>query len=451
MPITITQRPEQSISGETSYWNAVGNPIVYKLQRKDFTFNQVNNVAGFVQLQFNSIDLTGSFAVNDEIYVASDNAIYDSIGLVTAESFAVNTLITTNIPYTSAAPGGFVNNDTLRSSYRIFINLYTPLSVLINEESFVYSTSSKGLLLLNVSGIIRPSINPNNDVVLTTFGAFDDTNPVEGFVLGYTEYWSGSAESETVDGTTIYAVFGARQIPSAYGGNLADYSSWNDGGPMGKWLTRLTTPVMWRGWPFTLGAIINEGIVGNIYVDAGSNTSTPAAFAGKIIQAVLTGVTDSVNDSFTVSVKRSTGPTQIVETKTIEVREACQNPIMLMAKNSYGGPLQWLFDFSQDVGDDYGDDRKARRKILFANNLTSNEWDALQEFITLGEVYKENILEFTSSTIKTSTRIGQQVYAVNQDGTKVGVIVIPTKNITRTKQRKHSFEIEIEYPEEFTA
>jgi hypothetical protein len=108
-----------------------------------------------------------------------------------------------------------------------------------------------------------------------------------------------------------------------------------------------------------------------------------------------------------------------------------------------------MFDVNQEYTFDYGNGRKAKRLVLTTVNLTINEWESLQDFITLGEVYRENIVEFTSTTDATSRRIGQQVYVLNQDGTKIGVIALPTRNTTRTKQIRHIFELEIEYPEEF--
>jgi hypothetical protein len=108
-----------------------------------------------------------------------------------------------------------------------------------------------------------------------------------------------------------------------------------------------------------------------------------------------------------------------------------------------------MFDVDQDYTFDYGNSIKAKRQVLKTNNLTINEWESLQDFISLGEVYRNNIVEFSSTTIKTSSRIGQQAYVISSAGVKTGVIVIPTNNSTRTRQIKHYFEIEIEYPEEF--
>jgi hypothetical protein len=108
-----------------------------------------------------------------------------------------------------------------------------------------------------------------------------------------------------------------------------------------------------------------------------------------------------------------------------------------------------MFDISQEQGYDNANGIKAKRHGLFTNHLTLNQWEALQDFITLGETYRNNITEFTSATIKTSSRIGQQLYVVDADGAKIGVIASPTGNSTFTRQVRHLFNLEIEYPEEF--
>jgi hypothetical protein len=155
--------------------------------------------------------------------------------------------------------------------------------------------------------------------------------------------------------------------------------------------------------------------------------------------------------------------------------DPCKNPVMLIARNSLGGVLQWLFEISQEYTFDYQNGRKAKRLILFADNLTINEWEALQDFVTLGDIYQETIYDVNpmgptaaiqesaypeaglfpyqsgavepAETVRTSARVGQQVYILHEDGTKTGVIVVPTKNKTTTKRERHSLTLEIEYPE----
>lgn len=129
------------------------------------------------------------------------------------------------------------------------------------------------------------------------------------------------------------------------------------------------------------------------------------------------------------------------------VQEPCDNPVLLVWKNSLGGDAWWLFDGGQESGYNFSGSKKAKRMTLFAEHLTLDQWEALNELNTLGEVYQENIIELTSSVNKTAVRDGAQVYVVDADGTKTGVIVIPSTSVINTRDVTHSIEIEIEFPE----
>lgn len=570
MSLVVTQRPSVTDT-ETSTWNAVGNPVLYKMQRKDFIFNQVNNNGGFVQLQFNGVDITGSFANGDSLYVKSDNDVYDSFGEQTAEAFSGgNTLITTDIPYVSAAPGGFCNNDTLRPLYRVEVEVYNSDDELLNEAPFVYSPTSKGALAIDISAILRANLLPDINFDLTgTTEVFEDTNFL-GFYIKYREVWTGSAESQTDDvANQFYAVFAANQIPAPYGGNMLDYiitnqlvngfddtdlTTWtNESGAGVDWttgtapdvsltngqasdelrraisisdslgyqiavfvtiatnpldslkllingveqhewtslsvgnstkvnaqilnevditsigfvasqtssgntsititrvvfgsapqpkriLTNFERLVIWHGFP-NLFSFINESNAVNIEFPTGtlSESVSDGIYAIRI--------PDDIDEDFDLLLTGGVLPISI--SIPVEVRTPCANPIMLIGRNKQGGILQWVFEYSQEYTFDYGNDIKAKRLVLRATGVTINDWEALQDFITLGQVYQNNIVELTNTTNKTSTRVGQQVYVLEPDGTMTGVIVIPTRNSTETKLKQHFFEIEIEYPQVF--
>jgi hypothetical protein len=562
--------------------NAVGNPVIYKMTRKDFTFNQINNNGGFIQLQFNGSDITTSLPVGHTIYIQSTNGVYDLFGTITASTFSTNTLVTVDQAYISAAiGGGFVNNDDLRPLYRVEVEVYNSDDELLTESPFVYSPNSKGALTIDIAVILRAQLSPVNALNLTgSTEVFDDTSVYVGFYIKYREVWTGSAESQTSGiANQFVAVLGAKQIPSTYGGNMWDNGiiaesvpvndaggfgtswanetdagqSWTIGStmdvsltagqeskitsrsvtfpdvrtkmrfqmlidiattllpalrlyingaivhtelniPVGSanvvdveidttdqivsigieadntsgagtsglsitdvylvggykpFLTKLDKFVMWRGWPSLLSALyINTG---STYLDIGGDTTTPAGASDTIGAFDLTQIlTDQTVEETYAVIRENVDNFTNSLVLPVKLKDPCANPVMLMARNSLGGTLQWMFDVNQEYTFDYGNGRKAKRLVLTTVNLTINEWESLQDFITLGEVYRENIVEFTSTTDATSRRIGQQVYVLNQDGTKIGVIALPTRNTTRTKQIRHIFELEIEYPEEFS-
>jgi len=386
MAITITQRPEQTIYGMDSDWNGVGNPILYKMTTDQY---------------------------------AQDN-------------------------------------------YYLEVYVYNGATdVVLNSEPFNFTPDSVGAFTINVASILKANLIADFDIDLTNTNIelHDDANAYKKFYIKYKEVWTASANQLISDGgNQFFVVFGSRQIPSTYGGNFFEYTAfssvdYNDA----KFLTKLSKPVMWRGYPFILSAIIDDSLQValdlKIVADATQYAGEQLNKAGKLVNCyfgfVSSGTIDDSDSAVVSIVDFATKAVNYTEELTIDIRDAGCRPIMLLARNSLGGALQWLFEVDQEYSYDYGDNIKAKRKVLRANNLTLNEWDAVNDFITLGQVYRNNIVEFSSTTIKTSSRVGQQVYVVETDGTKTGVVVIPTKNNTNTRRLNHIFELEIEYPEIF--
>lgn len=378
MAITVTQRPSTSISGETSRWNAVGNPVVYKMTTNQFA----------------------------------------------------------------------------QPNYALAVSVYNGSDALLNAQPFYYTPDSAGNLTIDISAILRANLAPDFNGSLTgSTKTFTDSLPFIKFYIKYREVWTGSAESETSDvSNQFFAVYGANQIPAPYGGNLAEYVSFEDGGPLCEWLTELDSIVFWRGVPQLVSVIVGDNVTTNVLFDASGDASTAESLTGKLVAVNLDSLLTSQNSVDTANLilyKDDSPDVALSKTLPIELRDACEGQILLMARNKRGGFLCWMFDVANEYTFDYGNDIKAARKILRTDNLTLNQWEALQDFITLGSVYRNNITELTSTTIKTSSRIGNQVYEIDTDGNKTGVIVLPTKNTTNTRQLKHRFEIEIEYPEIF--
>lgn len=227
MSLVKTQSPYQTIDNEVSDWNAVGNPVLYKMQRKDFTFASITNSGGFVRLVLDSSfgNVASSFDVDDEVYFITDGGVYDVVGTVTASSYsAPNTLVTLDTTYISSSTG-FVNNDDLRPSYRVEVEVYNSDDIALSDATFSYSPTSKGALTIDISSILKANMSPDQDADLTTnTTVFTDTNVFTGFYIKYREVWTGSAESQTNDSSNeFFGLLGAMQIPSTYGGNIYDY------------------------------------------------------------------------------------------------------------------------------------------------------------------------------------------------------------------------------------
>lgn len=141
-------------------------------------------------------------------------------------------------------------------------------------------------------------------------------------------------------------------------------------------------------------------------------------------------------------------PVTVTELKNIRIVDPCVNPVLVYFRNSLGGDTFWMFNHNQDML--YTTNiRRAKRKLVYAANLTDNEWEVLSDLNNINATYSEQINDIRDVN-KTAKMIGQQVYVIDIEGEKTGVITIPTTNSTKTIGQTHQFQMEIEYPEYFT-
>lgn len=141
--------------------------------------------------------------------------------------------------------------------------------------------------------------------------------------------------------------------------------------------------------------------------------------------------------------------TVVSETLAADIKDIPDQPVQLFWKNLLAGDSNWVFGFNQELGWRFDKESKRKRMVLYANFLTPAEWEALNELNTIGEVFQPSITELTSAVNKTHVRRGAQVYMVDGNGNKTGVVVIPTEDRTRTVQVQRKLEITIELPEQF--
>jgi hypothetical protein len=585
MAITVIQRPNQE---GVLIASAVGNPVLYVLERRDFTFNQINNSGGFIQLQFNSVDLTTSIANGDRLYIKSNNSVYDLFATVTAVSFSTNTLVTVDVAYISAAPGGFVNTDR-RQNYYLEVELYqSGGGIKLIDHLFKYKPNSRGIINVDVSSLLKSLMSANTTFSHSSFNQNyqDFSTSFKNFHIRYREVWTGSAESQTSDSSNVInAINASQQInPGGTGGYLTVYSI---NGSTKQFLTKnkvknikLNAPLDFLNFnsspnyiSLNIGAVtlfnsINNApalassritatlfhskthflYFSNWQLGTGTDWGNPSGRSFSITIAelssskrraipIIVNTAGSVTISYLVSVGNYRGNggvftisardvddnsvvssgfpitgngnyegqitlslTTAVKLLTVQVStgtgvgsgnqsvsviflsvqrtrenytvrqvevpaaipvvfnnkseeilvntlEPCNNDVTLMWTNSLGGLEQHTFPYNQEM--EYVNDQGRRFKeiLLYDQDLSIDQWEVLNELMSPKEPFKNNILQLTSSTFKTDSIDNQQVYLIRSDLTKIGVIVIPQTNTTRTKRSKHDISIRIRLPE----
>lgn len=469
MPITVNQRPSTLISGNTSRWNAVKNPIVYKMVRKDFAwFNLTSTGSSQIRILYtgNLTTLTtaqgGPVVVGSKLWLVSDDGVYNKLVTVAAISFSTGTTtvdMEANSYQGVGASSGYINLQQ-RTSYYLNVGIYNAANTLL--QSLKVFSAKDGNILLDVAGILQNVISVDNVAdYVAGFTTNDETTAYVKFYIKYTEVWTNSAESETNDSANqFFALYGARQIGDPYGGNMAEYVNYENGTPLALFLTEFTRPVIWRGYPFSIHAITsdNQTTTSNFRIEyfdvTGTTISsvavTKASNAGKLLRLSPNNALAIPANAFSMTVRyEKTGITVLSQTLTCDIKDPCANPIMLWWRNSLGGDAFWLFDVNQTYSYRYDNGRKAKRYTLFADNLTLNQWDAINELNTLGEIYEPAFTELTTSVNKSQARVGSQVYIMDATGKKTGVVVIPTEFATSTKKKKNRLQITIELPEIF--
>lgn len=463
MSITVVRRPIVSSGGNEFKFNSVGLPTIYELSRRDFTFNQVNNNGGFAQLQFNSTNVSASFSVGDIVYVKStNNSNYALASVVSASAFSGgNTLVTLQASYVASSQG-YVNNDTLRSGYYVQVRFYDTNDDLLTDAILEISPDAQGTMVIDISEFVKSFLSPDFENIAPAFAITEDTLAAKEMYIGYREVWFGSQENETADDSnTIVAVLGAQQLPlsngSNYGVSAQRFVSVQESGTSvsARFLTEKTRLKVWRSWPFTLSILLNnssgDGVDITVTGNDSLNTQTSPSVGdetNRLYRFNIGGITWSsfVNDKSLLI--EAIGP-DIQISINADLIDACDEAIMLCFRNHLGGDSWFMFDGSQDIS--YTDDNgsKVKRLLLTAENITEEDWEELNDLITYGAEVKENIVEILSTTNKTKRRVNQQVYKVDQDGTKTGVIIIPRQTGTISRQVKHRFEVEVEFPEHF--
>jgi hypothetical protein len=472
MSLTVTQRPSTTIGGNTSRWNAAKNPIVYKMTRKDYNITALANSGGALQITVNTNLTTltsaqgGPVVAGAKIWVVTDNGAYNALYTVVSVTNVANSVVTFSAgTYTVAATTGYINL-MQRTNYRVQVGIYNAANSLIS--TLAYSPDKSGNVIIDVSTPLLNTLSVDNlaDYV-TGFVTQDETTAYVKFYIRYTELWTNSAETETNDSANqFFALYGARQIGDLYGGNLAEYVNYDNGNPLAKFLTRFERPSIWRGYPFSIHTITSDNQVTDSnfrlqYFDrSGTSISsvqvTRVPNSGKLLRFSPNNALAIPTNAATCQIQYNTqivlpGPVFVTVNQsqiiTCDIKEACSNPVLLWWRASNGGDAWWMFQFNQSYSYRYDNGRKAKRYVLFASNLSLNEFDSINELNTLGDVYEPAYTELTTSINKSQARIGSQVYMMDATGKKTGVIVIPTEPSTKTRFNLHKIQITIELPE----
>jgi len=192
---------------------------------------------------------------------------------------------------------------------------------------------------------------------------------------------------------------------------------------------------------------IKEVIIEFVSSDSGTVRFFPTFAATQI---AVVAQSDDAGGTERVTLTTLNFSTEILFNTISGFTNSCaQNSITLFWRNSLGGESSWTFNYSQDQVQKLQDPFKNKWLTLYDQNLTLSQFNSLNELFSVNQNYQTPIVELTTSIDKTEAKVGQQVYTVDTNGNKIGVIVIGGENKTRTRNKRHSFQVTIELPEIF--
>ncbi|HTI58441.1 hypothetical protein [Mucilaginibacter sp.] len=259
-------------NGNISRWNAAFNPIFFTYQRKDFEVNNVSpdTPSGKALVSVNaalSDPATGyTLSPGDMVYINAGG--YQ--GIFKVNSISGNNSLLIDAAFTGDATG-FININRLRPYYKVTTKI-TYYDAFSGQQQTITATNrpdNTGLVKADFSNFLQSLLRPKDDSDYTQVN-YRDSNLSASFQIQYAEGWDdGTTDGYTSDFITIadpyYVVYAAKQLGQKYGGNLAAYVPFGtvtEGSSLAKWITDFEEPALSAGYPFDIGFIYSEYLLG---------------------------------------------------------------------------------------------------------------------------------------------------------------------------------------------
>lgn len=258
-------------NGNISRWNAAFNPVVFTYQRKDFEITGISqdSITQKVQLNINANVI--SVKPGEIVYV--NTGVYK--GPYSVYQSQYNALII-DTPYTSSSTG-YININSLRPYYKI-LTAITYQDQLTGNQQTITATNrpdSTGIIRADFSNFLQSLLQAKDNSDYTQIN-FRDNNLSASYQLKYAESWddgtpAGYTSAYIPVADPYYVLYTARQLGQQYGGNLAAYVPFtpvSGASQLAKWITDFDAPAFSNGYPFDIGFIYSEGLLGlNIYCE----------------------------------------------------------------------------------------------------------------------------------------------------------------------------------------
>jgi hypothetical protein len=341
-------------SAEISSLMAAHSPVIITAARKDVAVTSTANSGGFVQV---TLATAFTCVIGDRIYLES--GVLSKAAIITA--VGSTTLITTDLVYSAATAGGFMNNFTQRANYYIetIISKYdSTLTTLTEVGRNISRPSAIGIAKIDISRLAQGCVDM---IDIFTHGSVNEKDHHLSAYISptFTEFWTGSTETPGA-GSAIFVANAAMQIGNSYDSNMADYWPILAGTALAKWLSASTKLRYYYDYPFDVSFYMPFNFSGqtllretvNVVDGVTVSTTTTAmddtqhSFINRVMIAMLR--TGGTVFSQILRVKAN----GTIVTENLEIREVsvCKNPFYVKWVNTDGSWNYFMFMVTQVKG-----------------------------------------------------------------------------------------------------
>jgi hypothetical protein len=261
MSLILVKKPERSVNGHLSKWNAVHHPVEFQLQRKD------QNV--IMKYKYTSTGATVRIKVQGA--VPSDVAVGQSIyykggtqGYTWTITAISGNIIVTDGTISGTVYGGFVNYVGARLKYFIETKVY----IVDTSSAYKYlgtirnKADLKGLAKTNIQEWLK-SIAVYDDKF--KYDAINKAIAGEGgkFTVRCQEVYNGVSQGFGGYLQLGYWVNASKQIQEIYGSNMGEFCPTYDNSrdPKAKFLSVFDQPTYFPGYPFSIAFIYSDNMM----------------------------------------------------------------------------------------------------------------------------------------------------------------------------------------------
>ncbi|RYY36801.1 MAG: hypothetical protein EOP46_05070 [Sphingobacteriaceae bacterium] len=258
--------PSVNIGGSNiSRWSAAFNPIVFTYQRRDFEVVSIDKVNVATKGYCARLKINGTVSsVKPEELIYVDAVAYK--GVYKVLSSTSNTL-TIDTPFTTSH-AGFVNINSLRPYYKVQTKITSihPETGVQQSMLSVNRPDTTGLIKADVSHFLQSLLMVKDDSDYAQLN-YRDAGLSASYTIAFSVNWDGNIDNDKYIPVAdpFYVLFAAKQLGDKHGGNMAEYVPFKtvaQPAQRAKWLTDFQEPAYSNNYPFDIGFIYSEHLLG---------------------------------------------------------------------------------------------------------------------------------------------------------------------------------------------